>query len=431
MKLHLENIGMLRKADITLHPLTVIAGENDNGKSTVGKVVFCIVKAVNRYKEDLNETKEYWVNEKLNELYFLVRGSSREGSSVSKPLLKLLHPDRTKTINLGFLENVMDECITWLNSEKVGKDVSNQVKDLCNELYALPNEPENTQQAIENAFNKVFAAEFDASLLLLGAEKGTIKLLENGLELLSLEISADNAVRLLSEVEPIALKDATFIETPLVLNYHDLLVRSQTMLGVDKRMVDQLGIPYTTLHTKDLFDKLMVRAPLFNKTDKSYEGFLQEITALVDGNISYDPLEKDFVFRRDDQSVSIKNTASGIKTFGLLQILLSNGLLGKNTILIFDEPENHLHPKWQLNLAKLLVSMANSGIQIVVSSHSPYMIEAFKRYSELADKKIDAGFFLAENRTITDKDRLADIFAILAEPFNVFREMDAEALKDE
>lgn len=49
MNLILENIGMLRRADITLHKLCVIAGENDNGKSTVGKILFCIVKAIKRY----------------------------------------------------------------------------------------------------------------------------------------------------------------------------------------------------------------------------------------------------------------------------------------------------------------------------------------------------------------------------------------------
>lgn len=42
MRLVLKNIGMLKNAEINLKNLSVIAGENDNGKSTVGKVVFCI-----------------------------------------------------------------------------------------------------------------------------------------------------------------------------------------------------------------------------------------------------------------------------------------------------------------------------------------------------------------------------------------------------
>ena len=56
---------MLKEAKLNIDYLTVIAGENDNGKSTVGKVIFCIIKAMNRYKEDLQESKEYKINEKL------------------------------------------------------------------------------------------------------------------------------------------------------------------------------------------------------------------------------------------------------------------------------------------------------------------------------------------------------------------------------
>ena len=71
MKLILDNIGLLKHAEISLRKLCVIAGENDNGKSMIGKIVFCIVKAINRYREDLQESKEFWVGEKREEIYFL------------------------------------------------------------------------------------------------------------------------------------------------------------------------------------------------------------------------------------------------------------------------------------------------------------------------------------------------------------------------
>ena len=71
MQIKLKNIGMLKEAELSLNSLTLIAGENDNGKSTVGKVVFCIIKAINRYKEDLQESKEHKLNEKFNNLFSL------------------------------------------------------------------------------------------------------------------------------------------------------------------------------------------------------------------------------------------------------------------------------------------------------------------------------------------------------------------------
>ncbi len=44
MELILKNIGMIKRARIKLHGLTVIAGENDTGKSTVGKVLMAMIK---------------------------------------------------------------------------------------------------------------------------------------------------------------------------------------------------------------------------------------------------------------------------------------------------------------------------------------------------------------------------------------------------
>ncbi|RKZ72750.1 MAG: ATP-binding protein, partial [Candidatus Parabeggiatoa sp. nov. 1] len=47
MKIIIRNIEPLQSANIILNGLTVIAGENDTGKSTIGKVIFSIIKADN------------------------------------------------------------------------------------------------------------------------------------------------------------------------------------------------------------------------------------------------------------------------------------------------------------------------------------------------------------------------------------------------
>ncbi len=47
MEIIIKKIGLLPKAKIILDGLTVIAGENDTGKSTIGKVIFSIIKANN------------------------------------------------------------------------------------------------------------------------------------------------------------------------------------------------------------------------------------------------------------------------------------------------------------------------------------------------------------------------------------------------
>lgn len=47
-----KNTGMIEEANIRFDGLTVIAGENDTGKSTVGKLIFAIIKTFNRYERN-------------------------------------------------------------------------------------------------------------------------------------------------------------------------------------------------------------------------------------------------------------------------------------------------------------------------------------------------------------------------------------------
>lgn len=436
MKLILDNIGMLQHAEISLRKLCVIAGENDNGKSTIGKIVFCIVKAINRYREDLRESKDFRVGEKRDEIYFRLREALRPSNAEVLDVLRGLRMSSRLRSSVEEQLATIDDAIqrVFVLAELAPED-RQEVLTLRDEIEAMLAQPEDVKQSIENALNKVFASEFDASLLLQGANRGRIQLLENDLPLMDLVVT-DDGVRLMGEVEPMALKDATFIDSPLILNHHDLLARSQTLLDIDQRRSSRLAQPFTTLHTKDLFDKL--RTPvlpfdLLSQGDAMGTGrALADLEALIDGEVAYDRAERDFVFRRPSgTSISIKNTASGIKVFGLLKILVANEFVAKDTVLIFDEPENHLHPKWQLKLAQILIKLVESGVYVLVSSHSPYLIEALKRGVDRAGLTNEARFALAQERKINDADRLSDIFEVLAEPFEVFRRMDAEDLHDE
>ena len=432
MKIILKNIGMLKEAKLNIDYLTVIAGENDNGKSTVGKVIFCIIKAMNRYKEDLQESKEYKINEKLESIFFLIRrtlGDLENKSFLdSQNLYNLLDSE----INIDEKMNYLETLVQMIKkSNNIDLKNLNRLEKLSEEAISIIKEPENIQKSIENALNKVFLSEFDSSILLDGEEEGFISLYENSLKLIEIKVTKDNRIHLLDNIEPIEIKDATFIESPLILNNHDLLIRSQSGLNLNKRNIDRLGIPYTTLHTKDLFDKLKKLSFNIFFEDDFEEIFRKEISNIVNGEIVYDNDKKDFVYRKDNKLISIKNTASGIKSFGIVQLLILNRVINSNSILILDEQENHLHPKWQLKFAKILTELAKNNIYILVTSHSPYMIEALKRYSENNELKEKTNFYLAEDRYINNEDRLGDIFSILSEPFEVFRKMDEELLKDE
>jgi predicted ATPase len=130
-----------------------------------------------------------------------------------------------------------------------------------------------------------------------------------------------------------------------------------------------------------------------------------------------------YYFDKQGKKIDLVNTATGVKYFGIFQVLSQNNYLNKNTILVLDEPEVHLHPKWQLEMAKIIVELVKNGVKIVVNSHSPYMIQALIKYARDEEIVDNSNFYLAEkDRDYANinnvNDELNKIFELLAEPMN-------------
>lgn len=53
----------------------------------------------------------------------------------------------------------------------------------------------------------------------------------------------------------------------------------------------------------------------------------------------------------------------------------AKSFLGQGLIFILDEPEAHLHPLAQKWLAKKMFKMAEDGLQIIITTHSPYFVD--------------------------------------------------------
>ena len=58
MKLTVKNVGKIRNASIEINGITVIAGENNSGKSTIGKVLYSTFNSFYHLKERLHKEKE-------------------------------------------------------------------------------------------------------------------------------------------------------------------------------------------------------------------------------------------------------------------------------------------------------------------------------------------------------------------------------------
>jgi predicted ATP-dependent endonuclease of OLD family len=110
------------------------------------------------------------------------------------------------------------------------------------------------------------------------------------------------------------------------------------------------------------------------------------------------PFSKGFMsFRQGSNQIDLEGAGSGISMLAALLLLQQvSERSGGDLILLIDEPELHLHPQLQQNLANHL---NNSGAQTIISTHAPLFVDlgSWRSISRMTG-----------TRTYPRRDRLAD-----------------------
>jgi predicted ATP-dependent endonuclease of OLD family len=496
MRVILKNIGLISNADIEINSLTVITGVNDTGKSTIGKVLFSIIKAFRKYEEDLGVGEQDRIGSSLrilNKIIFNLRNEvsrlkdglkedpsdyekdSPQSIKARKNLLKLekdtidvlllyknvSNQKRLKAEDLDPLSSRLYGIISQLNDESISESLES---DLLRANKILQ-QKENKEDLIKRALRKALVSEFYSEISFDGKSEVTYLEVEN--ELIHFEIENDISGKFkignFRAIGDIFFDESTIIESPIILHLYDTLKYANTIFELeDKNYSLYRNRGKVPFHTKDLMSKLE-RVSYFGDigdgqlTLESYstkEDILQndeqergvsdlipshriideeeqvhylidEISKTIDGNVSYSKKNNDFIYNKKINGVNhqIKsiNTATGIKSFGILQLLLKLDLMNERHLLIIDEPESHLHPEWQLKYAEIILKLAKYGIPVLVTTHSPYMVQALSFYSNKESLSASVKFYLAnkenELSSVTDvSEDLRKIFIKLSKP---------------
>ena len=429
MTLELKNIGMIKEATVKIDGLTVIAGENDTGKSTVGKVVFSLIKASSRYREDLEENKEKQIFSKIEQIYFKLRREIDFSNSLNFREL-FLPPIFMKDVDKKGIKAIQDRLnFIYNSSEIVDKfDILNSTEIDLENIIDIIYKEDDIEDMQRRAFQKVLISEFKGKITNLNSNsKSEIQVFDGKNPILNVTIK-DNKITRFEVYDRLYFNDATFIESPISLQLSELIDNSKTYFeNIEKPLNRQ---PNISLHIKDLNEKL--KESSYNEdlldldiifSDLDINTLNNNLSNTMNGNIKYHKKTKDFIYISNSNSFYSINTATGIKSFGIIQMLLKSGYINKNSLLILDEPEVHLHPKWQLKYAEFIVKLVKNNINILVTSHSPYMIQALIKYARDEEIVDNSNFYLAEkDRDYANinnvNDELNRIFELLAEPMN-------------
>jgi AAA15 family ATPase/GTPase len=125
---------------------------------------------------------------------------------------------------------------------------------------------------------------------------------------------------------------------------------------------------------------------------------LSNIRSIVGGEFIEDEDNLFFAEQGLKKPVPLSSVSTGIKMFLIIKRLLELGEVKERDVLIFDEPEIHLHPDWQIKFAEILILLQKEfNLTILLTTHSPYFLNAIEVFSKKYNAQKECKFYLAKS----------------------------------
>lgn len=392
MQLKISNIGKIGKTAIDIEGITVIAGENNSGKSTVGKLLFSIFNSMNNMDTKIEQERKDRISRIITMLLqgrFVYKKNSyaeyrrKYGTFVKKLTDSIMEYSLTDTIDEveEFLKSQINESVFFTNKE----DMEEFVEECARKIEPILNVPDKKimTEVINRWFNKVFESQI--SPLKEDGLESNIELVIKGKRILY--TFKDNAC-INWETELNLLHEAFYIDNPFVLD-------EMSMFYDTSRITDEHLLSFLCKEKEDIFEGIFDAVMAKDKL-KEIDNVLGEV---IQGDIEENQ-DGEYCFKSSKfaKPLYVKNLSTGLKSFALIKRLLGNGSIKEKDVLILDEPEIHVHPQWQLLYAKLIVLLQKEfDLSLIITTHSPYFLDAIGVYSTKYNTAYRARYYLAEN----------------------------------
>lgn len=397
MFLNVKGIGKIQDSTIEMKGITVIAGENNTGKSTFGKVLYCMFNA-------FFDTEKSLYSERVQDIRRIITGSLRR---ISINTLKRKNIDDIinsqnirKTIEDILTINIVDEYkpddnIIDIIIENIEKSISITDHDIQNMI-------------INRYFRQEFAGKINHITNSDIQGQADLSIKNKKIELLFIN---DECQSFSDEVG--LLHNAIYIDTPFIMD------------NIRNRIFDSISGFYDSMsHRANLMERLTKSKPNSTVVEEviikqKINKLLSIIHSVVDGEFKEDEDNLMFVEQVLKKPIPLLSVSAGIKSFLIIKRLLELGEIKERGVLIFDEPEIHLHPDWQIKFAEILILLQKEfNLTILLTTHSPYFLHAIEIYSKKYNSYQDCKYYLAKT-----KNDIADIEDVTNNVDEVFQQM--------
>lgn len=165
------------------------------------------------------------------------------------------------------------------------------------------------------------------------------------------------------------IENIIFFDSPVYIKVRKALEKPHSYISDEDKYLK--GYPQYLDKLYDYIDKEYIDIADFDSISKDIQEIINgKLEVTQRGDINYTDNNKN--------TIPLSLTAMGISNIGLIDLLLRNNIINKGSFLIMDEPEVHLHPKWQVFLAQILYKIAKNGANIIIATHSLDFLKAFE-----------------------------------------------------
>lgn len=413
MKLILKNIGKIGTASVEINGITVIAGENNTGKSTVGRALFAVFNSFCNVQKRIENERVDSVENLLDRMY--INGSSRfrriaNTNEIAKTIVADIHSYKQAELS-DMQKNIMNLLLQYDEGEMESFDKNiitetvSQIKDVLNV---------SDMDFLKSMLERKLNAEFNGQVCnIFSGGDGEIQL---QIKEASITVSVENEGSVnIQNPDDISLHtEVVYMDDPFVLDDLSVFYRRIPGASSDHRyhLRKKLFWPDSEAN---VFDEIIAK----DKLNSIYK----KISSVCSGDIIRGKRSVlGYLRKGSDKVLNVRNLSTGIKTFVILKILLVSGVIERNGTIILDEPEIHLHPEWQLLFAELIVLIQKEfGVHVLLNTHSPYFLNAIEVYATKYGVDDKCKYYLASSKDdvacIDDvTNNIEAIYSTLARP---------------
>lgn len=424
MKVNICNLGIVKKADIELKPLTVFLGENGTGKTWTAYAISTILA-----KDGFARYLDYYLKNETTFQY-----------PILKEIIEQLIKEGNAKLNL--VNFVQEYGEIYIN--EVGKFISQNMSmvmdteranfsnftikfclDQIQKNLSIKLKKDSINKSIGKVFT-IFKEKNDQNIYFYSIlEKEQNNILDKIPKKVVKEVIISTIFQFIHQalssfVYAFPTERTTFITLPFYENWKEEISRKEEFLEDDK---SSNIIPFAI---KSLMEIIVMSSQITISERYEQEKLKPQIAHYINlanileqnilrGYIDFEKshIKSELLFEfSENQKLEMPIVSSMVKELAPL-VLCLRYLAEPDELLVIDEPEMNLHPAAQVEIIEFLAMLVNAGLNVLITTHSPYIVDHLSnlikasKFDEARQNQIKNRFYLENKGAFIDQDKVS------------------------